>query len=331
MRELLILFGALIGWILGYVFQLYMPQKRKDEGSALQKELNEAKDTIRRLETQLGQYQHLQEQLNACEIQRQQQTEELESVRIKFTSAEAQIETLQQRLSQYQNLQEQLNTCEAQLQEKTEELEGICAKLTSAETQSETLQQRLASLEQKIQAETTVPLSETLPEAEAQTPPMETFLEVGTKIPEAVEPETPTAETSQVVVAETLFGESSPATKVEIESEVETETPTEESLSKTEPEVKSVRSSTERPDNLRKIEGIGPKVEQLLNEAGILTFEQLFHTKVDRLRAILEEAGGVFKAMDPASWPEQAGLAARGDWEALKILQDQLDGGRYKS
>ena len=92
-----------------------------------------------------------------------------------------------------------------------------------------------------------------------------------------------------------------------------------------------MRSTPEEKDNLRKIEGIGPKVAQLLNDAGILTFEQLAQTQVDRLRAILEEAGGIFKAMDPASWPEQAGLAAKGDWEGLQILQDQLDGGRYRT
>ncbi len=118
-----------------------------------------------------------------------------------------------------------------------------------------------------------------------------------------------------------MFKDSSPATDVEIPSEdIHPES-----------ESKLSRSTPEKPDNLRKIEGIGPKVAQLLNEAGILTSEQLAQTESDRLRTILEEAGGVFKAMDPASWPEQAGLAAKGDWEALKILQDQLDGGRYKS
>jgi hypothetical protein len=34
--------------------------------------------------------------------------------------------------------------------------------------------------------------------------------------------------------------------------------------------------------------------------------------------------------MDPESWPEQAALAAKGDWDALKKLQDELDGGKYK-
>ncbi len=301
MRELLILFGALIGWILGYVFQLYIPKKRREKGLDLQRELEEAKETNRRLEARLSQYHNLEEQLNTCKTQRQQQTEELENVRAKLTSAEAQIATLQQ---------------------------GI------------------ASLEQRIETETPASPAEVSPEIKTQTPPIETFLDIGTTIPTIVERETPQdvevetvspeveihvpekvqsettpAETSQAVIAETLFEDSSPATDVEIPSEdIHPES-----------ESKLSRSTPEKPDNLRKIEGIGPKVAQLLNEAGILTFEQLAQTESDRLRTILEEAGGVFKAMDPASWPEQAGLAAKGDWEALKILQDQLDGGRYKS
>jgi predicted flap endonuclease-1-like 5' DNA nuclease len=85
------------------------------------------------------------------------------------------------------------------------------------------------------------------------------------------------------------------------------------------------------PDDLRTIEGIGPKVAQILHEYGIATFAQLAQTDTHRLRAILEEAGPPFKGMDPESWPEQARLAAQGEWDALKSLQDELDGGRYKS
>jgi predicted flap endonuclease-1-like 5' DNA nuclease len=84
------------------------------------------------------------------------------------------------------------------------------------------------------------------------------------------------------------------------------------------------------PDDLKKIEGIGPKVSQLLNESGILTFAQLAQTDVSKLREILQEAGPRFKMMEPESWPEQAGLAAKGDWDGLAKLQDELDGGKYR-
>jgi hypothetical protein len=46
------------------------------------------------------------------------------------------------------------------------------------------------------------------------------------------------------------------------------------------------------------------------------------------LREILEAAGSRYKMFDPATWPQQAGLAAQGKWEELKELQGKLSGGR---
>ncbi len=80
------------------------------------------------------------------------------------------------------------------------------------------------------------------------------------------------------------------------------------------------------PDDLRKIEGIGPKVESLLNNAGINTFAQLADTAVDKIQSILDEAG--YQYMNPGTSPEQARLAAGGNWEALQKLQDELNAGR---
>ncbi len=82
------------------------------------------------------------------------------------------------------------------------------------------------------------------------------------------------------------------------------------------------------PDDLRKIEGIGPKIAQLLNDAGIYTFTQLAEAEIVLLQQVLIDAGPRFKLADPSSWPEQAALAANGDWEGLKALQDSLDKGR---
>ncbi len=80
------------------------------------------------------------------------------------------------------------------------------------------------------------------------------------------------------------------------------------------------------PDNLRKIEGIGPKVAGVLSANGIATFAQLADAPVERLMEILEAEG--LKFMKPDTWPEQAALAAKGDWDGLQVLQDQLKGGR---
>ena len=86
-------------------------------------------------------------------------------------------------------------------------------------------------------------------------------------------------------------------------------------------------ASTE-PDNLRVVEGIGPKIEALLKEAGVMTLSQLADTPAEDLRRILDEAGPRFRSHDPKSWPVQAGLAADGKMEQLRAWQQELKGGR---
>ena len=81
-------------------------------------------------------------------------------------------------------------------------------------------------------------------------------------------------------------------------------------------------------DDLKKIEGIGPKIMEHLNNAGIMTYAELADANVEDLKQILENAGSRYKMFDPTTWPEQAGIAASGDWDKLKELQDKLDGGR---
>ncbi len=80
-------------------------------------------------------------------------------------------------------------------------------------------------------------------------------------------------------------------------------------------------------DDLKKIEGIGPKISGVLTTAGINTFAQLAKADTAALRTILDEAG-IGALADPTTWPEQASLAAAGNTEALKKLQDELKGGR---
>jgi hypothetical protein len=64
----------------------------------------------------------------------------------------------------------------------------------------------------------------------------------------------------------------------------------------------------------------------VLQEAGIMTFEALASTGVERLQTILDESG--IRLAWPETWPEQAQLAAAGDWGELKALQDELQRGR---
>ena len=87
-------------------------------------------------------------------------------------------------------------------------------------------------------------------------------------------------------------------------------------------------SKPKKKDDLTKIEGIGPKIAELLNKGGISTFKELSKSKISNLKSILENAGPKFQMHDPSTWTEQAALAADGKWNKLKTLQDNLDGGK---
>ena len=90
----------------------------------------------------------------------------------------------------------------------------------------------------------------------------------------------------------------------------------------------SVASSTKKidgiKDDLKNVEGIGTRIEELLNGAGITTFRELAVANTLDLRNILEQAGSRFKMHNPESWAVQAGLARDGKWAELKELQDRL-------
>jgi predicted flap endonuclease-1-like 5' DNA nuclease len=81
-------------------------------------------------------------------------------------------------------------------------------------------------------------------------------------------------------------------------------------------------------DDLTKIEGIGPKVAKVLDQAGITTFDALAQANPSDVKKVLNEAG--LQMMSPEGWIEQADLAAKGDWNELEQLQEELKGGRRK-
>ena len=79
-------------------------------------------------------------------------------------------------------------------------------------------------------------------------------------------------------------------------------------------------------DDLKKLEGIGPKVEKVLNNAGVTAYADLVGKGAKKIDEILDAAG--LQMMDSSGWIEQAELAAKGDWDALDQLMDELKGGR---
>jgi len=89
---------------------------------------------------------------------------------------------------------------------------------------------------------------------------------------------------------------------------------------------KSGQNVPSTPDDLKKLEGIGPKVEKVLNSAGVTTYAGITTMGAKKIDEILDAAN--LQMMDSSGWIEQAALAANGDWDALSKLQDELKGGR---
>ena len=88
---------------------------------------------------------------------------------------------------------------------------------------------------------------------------------------------------------------------------------------------KTIKATT---DKLRLIEGVGPKIEGLLHDVGILSFKDLAQAKQATLQEVLDKAGTHYQMHDPGTWSEQAALAAEGKMKALKAWQDKLKGGK---
>ena len=81
------------------------------------------------------------------------------------------------------------------------------------------------------------------------------------------------------------------------------------------------------PDDLTRIEGIGPKMSAALIEYGLTTYAKVAASSEDELRAAVEAAGMRLAPSIP-TWAEQAGYLVRGDGEGLEAFQNTLNAGR---
>jgi len=81
------------------------------------------------------------------------------------------------------------------------------------------------------------------------------------------------------------------------------------------------------PNDLTAVEGIGPKINELFNNVGVITFAQLAKQTVPQMQKVLDDAGARYRLAKPSTWAQQAALAAENKWSELKDLQDKLSGG----
>jgi large subunit ribosomal protein L21 len=131
--------------------------------------------------------------------------------------------------------------------------------------------------------------------------------------------------------------EPAPKAKAEAEeatpkAEAKEAAPKKETAKKAEPKKETAKKAAPKSakggDDLKKIEGIGPKIAELLGNANIDSYATLAGTDAEKIKEILAEAGGRYKSHDPTTWPQQAQLAADDKWDELKELQDNLKGGK---
>ena len=76
-----------------------------------------------------------------------------------------------------------------------------------------------------------------------------------------------------------------------------------------------------KQDDLKIVEGIGPKIEGLFHNYDIKTWKTLSKTSVSKCQQVLDSGGDRYKVHDPASWPMQAKMCYEGNWKKLHKWQ----------
>lgn len=139
---------------------------------------------------------------------------------------------------------------------------------------------------------------------------------------------------TEIIIESIAASGAKKATKVENEGakkaakvEKKVEPKKEEPKTEAKAEVKKAapKKSTAKADDLKKVEGIGPKIAETLAAAGIATFADLAKSTPEAIAEIISDVRGNHVT---DTWPAQAKLAAEGKWDELKKWQDELDGGK---
>ncbi|MCB9316647.1 MAG: hypothetical protein H6569_10950 [Lewinellaceae bacterium] len=272
--------------------------------------------------------------------------QEAERLRIENVSLDSTATTLRQENEDLKkkvaSFESEQTSLEGQVQNQNWDLEKLRNQLTVQESDLEKLQERNRQLESELGLsmgaegtttdDNTAVSTEPLPSAplEEDLPDLETVADDAGESKtnaEVIDPEPGLRPLDEL--------ESNPAiTPPTPESIVPMpETPAEKPAPKSTSSGKSAESviaavTTGPRDDLKIVEGIGPKIEELLFNADITTYGQLAATSVQQLQDILDAAGSRFAMHDPGTWSAQALLAANGEWDNLKAYQDFLNAGK---
>tara|TARA_R110002051_G_scaffold72166_1_gene130525 strand:- start:4433 stop:4990 length:558 start_codon:yes stop_codon:yes gene_type:complete len=81
-------------------------------------------------------------------------------------------------------------------------------------------------------------------------------------------------------------------------------------------------------NDLKVIEGIGPKIEKLFHNFEIKSWENLSEASVNKCQEVLDSGGDRYRIHNPGSWPMQAKMAHEGKWKALARWQEEHKAGK---
>ena len=87
-------------------------------------------------------------------------------------------------------------------------------------------------------------------------------------------------------------------------------------------QAKTIKAA-DKPDDLKRLDGIGPKIATILTGQGIQTYAQLAQLNDEKLTLIMQKEGVRIRKNDPSYWKKQADLAASGKWDDVKMLQQK--------
>ncbi|WP_417855794.1 50S ribosomal protein L21 [Xanthomarina gelatinilytica] len=135
---------------------------------------------------------------------------------------------------------------------------------------------------------------------------------------------------TEIVIESIVASGAKPAAKAEKKAEPAKKAESKAAAPKAEAKKASSKKSAAKADDLKKIEGAGPKAAEALINAGYETFAKIAKATPEELSAVLTEASSRLAHLVTDTWPKQAKLAADGKWDELKALQEKLDGGIEK-
>lgn len=113
----------------------------------------------------------------------------------------------------------------------------------------------------------------------------------------------------------------------DIASSLSTNVPTTQAFDAT--EAKAAMGKRIKQDDLKIVEGIGPKIEGLFHNFNIKTWKALSEASTIKCQEVLDSGGDRYRIHDPASWPMQAKMAYEGQWKDLSKWQIKHKAGKF--